>query len=127
MHGSPLSRWNNLDMWDTFDFRDFGLVGEAFLSIDYQGCAYLTDTGRSWQASNTNLRDRPRGAYMVRDGVRSTADLIRLIGEGELPRMAISVHPERWDDRLDGWLLQLGKDTAINGVKRVLSMARSHA
>jgi len=28
MHGSPLTPWNNLDLWRVYDFRDFNLSGE---------------------------------------------------------------------------------------------------
>ena len=32
MHGSPLSKYDNRDLWTRYDFRDFGIVGEAYLS-----------------------------------------------------------------------------------------------
>lgn len=32
MHGMPLSKYDNRDLWNTYDFRDFGILGEAYLS-----------------------------------------------------------------------------------------------
>jgi len=124
MHGSPLSRWNNLDLWSHSDFTRFGIEGEALLSIDYEQCVYLTDTGRSWNAGNTNLRDRPKGAYLLPDGVNDTASLMKLVESGGFRRIAMSVHPERWDKHLSGWLYQLSKDRAVNGIKRLIALTR---
>ena len=32
MHGSPLSRYDNRDLWKRYDFKDCWIVGEAYLS-----------------------------------------------------------------------------------------------
>ena len=49
MHGNPLSKWVNKDIWKKYDFKDFGIIGEPYLSIDFDRVAYFTDTGRrSW-------------------------------------------------------------------------------
>ena len=48
MHGNPLTSWDNRDLWKKYDFRDYGITGEAYLSIDYDKVMYFTDTGRSW-------------------------------------------------------------------------------
>ena len=44
MHGSPLSPFDNRDLWKRYDFRDFGLYGEAYLSLQNTGLCYFTDT-----------------------------------------------------------------------------------
>jgi hypothetical protein len=38
--------------------------------------------------------------------------------------LAISAHPERWDDRLVPWVGQMAKDSAANRVKQVLRIIR---
>jgi len=53
--------YDNRDLWKRYDFRQFGLAGEAYLSIDYHRLAYLTDAGRSWADNPYNLRDRVVG------------------------------------------------------------------
>ena len=50
MHGKPLSKWNNLDLWKKYDFRDFHVIGESYLSFDFDRMLYLTDTGNCWMA-----------------------------------------------------------------------------
>jgi hypothetical protein len=120
MHGSPLSRHHNLDMWSETSLRNFGLLGDAFLSVDYQGMLYFTDTGRGWNRSNTNLRDRPPGIMECSvDGDR-TADLIGFLRAHRSKKLAFSVHPERWNDYVVSWGLQLISDSACNAVKSLV-------
>lgn len=124
MHGSPLSRYNNLEMWRNTDLRLFGLEADAFLSVDYRGIAYFTDTGRDWSGRGANLRDCPPTAKPPPSTVRSTFDLARYVETMPEEALAISAHPERWDDSLGPWCTQLLKDTAANCVKRSLRLAR---
>ena len=47
-HGSPLTRWNNKDIWDKYDYKDYNILAEPLIDIDFKKTLYLTDTGRSW-------------------------------------------------------------------------------
>jgi len=76
MHGNPLKPWSNRDLWKKYDFRDFGLTGEPYLSIDYNKVFYLTDTGRTW--ANLKIRvkdtiDRPDNKSGEKSGTNSVA------------------------------------------------------
>ena len=51
MHGSPLSKWNNLDLWKKYDYRDYGIIVEPYFDVDFDEVFYLTDTGRRWDDS----------------------------------------------------------------------------
>lgn len=124
MHGSPMSGINNLDIWKHASIADLGLRGEAFLTIDYRGVHYFTDTGRSWGAGATNLRDRPVGALSPEPPVHSTVQLCEFIGRIKPRRLALSAHPERWDANLTGWLLQGAKDQLVNTAKVIVSRLR---
>ena len=53
MHGSPLSKWNDLDLWDNYDFKKYGILGEAFMSIDYDNVDYFTDTREAGMGDTT--------------------------------------------------------------------------
>ena len=55
MHGNPLSKWTNKDVWAKYDFNDFDIIGEPYLSIDFDRVAYFTDTGRSWMQKDIEL------------------------------------------------------------------------
>ena len=124
MHGSPLSRFNNYEMWQRKEYRDFGIEADAFLDIDYRGMPYFTDTGRSWSAGSSNLRDRPPNAVLADPEIRTTMNLQRYLAQASVPRVAIAAHPERWDASFAGWCVQCAKDVAINGAKSLLRLAR---
>ncbi|MDZ7760810.1 MAG: hypothetical protein U5L00_11205 [Desulfovermiculus sp.] len=61
MHGSPLSRHDNRDLWKTYDYRDFGIIGEPYFDVDFGQVLYLTDTGWRWDGSSVSIRDKVRG------------------------------------------------------------------
>lgn len=124
MHGSPLSPYNNLDIWKLASLQDFGLLGEAFITVDYSGSYYFTDTGRAWDSTKTNLRDRPASslpAVLLKSG---TNGLVDFIDRTEIKKIAFSVHPERWDKSTQGWCFQYAKDFAFNSAKRLIALTR---
>lgn len=124
-HGSPLSRWNNLDIWSGARPAQFGLVGEAYADIDYTRVAYFTDTGRAWDATSSNLRDRAGDGAGGFPRVHTTDRLIGLIEGGECPALCIQTHPERWNETLVGRARSLALDVGANGAKRVLRQMRA--
>jgi hypothetical protein len=124
MHGSPLSRFNNLDMWKSATLEQFGLVAEAFLTVDYRRVPYFTDTGRDWSGHGANLRDRPPTAALPPPDIRTTAALAAHVRRSADHALAISAHPERWDNAVLPWMRQLAKDHLANGVKRGLRLVR---
>ena len=46
MHGSPMSRYDNRLIWQKYDYRELGIIGEPYFDIDFDRVFYLTDTGR---------------------------------------------------------------------------------
>ena len=61
MHGSPLSKWDNRDLWKRYDYRDFGIIAEPYFDVDFNEVLYLTDTGRRWNNSKASVRDKVEG------------------------------------------------------------------
>lgn len=126
MHGSPLSRHDNRDIWKRYNFREFGIVGEAYLSMAGGGLRYLTDTGRNWGGKHS-VRDVMPGA----DGavpVETTDDLIRWIESGEAEGLYLTVHPERWAVSEIEWVAGSVKDLLMNagkmGVTAVMGVSK---
>lgn len=123
MHGNPLTRWNNLDLWSKYDFKDFGLLGEPYLSLG--NMPYFSDTGRTWADTN-KLKDslpQPNNGDEKKSGsivAHSTDDVIELIKKERLSSAQVSMHPERWSYNLTGWIINLARDTATNIAKRVI-------
>jgi len=58
MHGSPLSKWDNRDLWKKYNYRDFGIIAEPYFDVDFDEVFYLTDTGRRWDGDKVSVRDK---------------------------------------------------------------------
>lgn len=120
MHGRPFSAWDNRDLWKDYDYREFGLIGEPYLSIDYSQIVYLSDTGRSWSPNRFNRRDKV-GCGLKRR-VRSTAELMHILSARESNTFLIQCHPERWANGFSQWLWSFSSDWIANYTKLFLSL-----
>jgi len=101
MHGSSGSPYDNRDLWKKFRLEDFGLVGEPYLTVDYNKVLYLTDTGRCWDGHKVSLRDKVESNYDF--SFHSTNDIIDSVNS--LPdKVLITAHPEQWTNNILEWL-----------------------
>lgn len=115
MHGSPLSRENNLTIWKHVDFERYG-VKDCGLSHSWRRFAYFTDAGRTFGATAANLRDT-LGEADTPASVRTTRQLADFVRTAACDRIVISTHPERWSDEYIDWARQWAWDFAANSVK----------
>jgi len=46
MHGSPLSKYDNKEIWKKYDYRDYGIIAEPYFDVDFDKVFYMTDKGR---------------------------------------------------------------------------------
>lgn len=97
-HGNALTKFDNKDMWKCLNLRDYGLLGEAFLSLDYNRFAYFSDSGRTWLNARSQKMSGKDSVNTAFEHVRAknTNDLMKIIREGSLPGICILTHPERW-------------------------------
>lgn len=104
-HGN-LSRHRNVRLWDgERDLASFGLLDEAFLSLDLGGAvAYRSDTDRNWDRDPT--------------GPGTTPELIEEIRAGDHDRLCLLSHPSRWTDGYLEYAYQLGWDAGAIAAKR---------
>jgi hypothetical protein len=116
MHGSPLSQYDNRDLWKRYDFRDFGIDGEAYLSLQNAGLWYFTDTGRSWNGKHSG-RDVMLGSNASLPPLETTIDLINWIGSSGDGDLYLAVHPERWAMSEGEWVIGYIQDLCMNIVK----------
>jgi hypothetical protein len=120
MHGNPLTRWDNRDMWRKYDFRELGVLGEAYLS--FRDIVYLSDTGRTWGAAH-KVKDKLFSGVdgeeqpCITSEVHSTDDVIKLIKSGRFHRLYLLTHAARWGNNTFDWAVSLLQDTAVNTVK----------
>ena len=110
-------------MWQNYDFSKFGIIGEAFLSLDYNRIHYYTDTGRGWNNQNYNVRDQVKTS-LVNKKITSTNNFIESLKEFN-SSICINTHPQRWTDNIIEWsselLLQniknIGKRLFLKGIR----------
>ena len=115
MHGSPLSRFDNREIWNHYNYRDFGIIGEPYFDVDYNNVLYLTDTGRTWNNSKLSVRDKAPVNFDL--SFKSTMEIIKRIDQ--LPdRVMFNFHPQRWDDNPFRWMRELVYQNIKNVVKR---------
>ena len=132
MHGSPLSRLSNLELWKRYDYRELGIVCEPYLDVDFGEVFYLTDTGRRWDGEAVSVRDKVGEQEKEDKGLRglegkqwpsfhSTFEIIEAVDAGRFPdRAMMTVHPQRWTDDPVAWVRELVLQNLKNVVKRFL-------
>jgi hypothetical protein len=129
MDGSPMSSFDNKDLWGKFNYQDFGIIGEPYFDIDFNKFFYLTDTGRSWHSWKLSMRDKmlQQDKWAMQGLVfRSTNDIIKGVKESRLPdKVMITFHPQRWNDKPLPWLKELIWQNVKNQGKRILIKVRS--
>jgi hypothetical protein len=123
MHGSPLSKCDNKELWNVYDYRDYGIIGEPYFDINFNEVLYLTDTGRAWNTSRGNVRDRVQSTFNYT--FKSTYDIIRALENDELPdKIMLNVHPQRWTDNIFLWTWELLFQKSKNIAKTILGNVR---
>lgn len=121
MHGVPLSKWDNRKIWDEYDYRDYGILGEPYYDLDFSKVIYLTDTGRCWNSGKMSVWDRVE--FSLSSNVKSTFDIIKKFKNVKLPeQIMINVHPERWNTPYFSWFRQLLMQNMKNILKKMIVM-----
>lgn len=137
MHGSPLSKYDNRDMWKVYDYKKYGIIGEPYLDLDFRSMLYLTDTGRMWDGDKVSIRDKVVSPEDQRSKIKdqneddkisnkqpfhSTFDIIYGLKRRALPdQMMINVHPQRWEDRYIYWFLEYFSQSIKNRIKHLIN------
>jgi tetratricopeptide (TPR) repeat protein len=117
MHGSPLSKLDNKDLWKKYNYRDYGIIGEPYFDIDYNEFLYLTDSGRRWNGDKFIIRDKVISKYNF--NLKTTFDVIENIPN--LPgKLFITTHPQRWNNNIIPWFKELVTQKLKNLVKQRL-------
>ncbi len=121
MHGSPRSKFDNKALWEKYDFRELGIIGEPYLDIDFDDVAYFTDTGRRWNGIDVSIRDKVNSRFNF--NFRSTKQIIDHMDE--LPdKVMFTFHPQRWNNELFPWLKELVWQNVKNAGKFALIKIR---
>ncbi len=129
MHGSSMSDFDNRDLWRHCSLKDFGLIGEPYLTIDYADILYLTDTARTWNGAKYSIRDS------VKNNVKEpvffkTDDIIERLKTGDIPGKIILQSHTLWTDDLPEWIWLEWRELIRNRLKVVCQkspMLKKHA
>lgn len=97
------SKHVNFDMWDTNTFDDFGIMGDAYRSVDFSDILYLSDTGRSWNKRYKRL-DKVDSRVNPLFDIKSSDDIIDVIKNESVDKIYLLVHFEQWKDNFKDWL-----------------------
>lgn len=125
MHGSPTSKWDNRKIWQKYDYKSLGIIGEPYLDIDFNEVAYLTDTGRCWNGYKYNIRDKVSTNKDFNYNLKTTFDLINAINANLLPnKLMVTIHPQRWTNNIISWSKELIFQNVKNYIKALINITR---
>ncbi len=124
MDGSPMSKYDNRDLWKKFSYKDLGIDSEPYFDVNFNDIFYLTDTGRRWDGWKTSVRDKmPQQEKWIKEGLlfHSTDDIINAANENRLPnKIMFTFHPQRWNSKPLPWVKELMLQNMKNVVKKHL-------
>lgn len=120
MHGSPLSKYDNRDIWKKYDYHSLGIKGEPYFDIDFSKVFYLTDTGRRWDGNKVSVRDKTAQSLTAEwPNYHSSVDIIQAVKQNRFPETAmITVHPQRWSNNTIAWTKELLLQNIKNVIKK---------
>ncbi|MCQ2345865.1 MAG: hypothetical protein MJZ82_03760 [Paludibacteraceae bacterium] len=131
MHGAPTSKYDGRDLWKSYDYHQYDIIGEPYFDIDFNHVLYLTDTGRQWDGYKVSVRDKvAQQDEWCRRGLvfHKTDDLINGFSSvlQNVECMMITTHPQRWTDHKIEWLKEFLAQNLKNIVKRILIYGKTH-
>jgi hypothetical protein len=127
MHGSPLSKFDNKDIWQKYDYKQLGIIAEPYFDVDFNKTFYLTDTGRRWDGGKVSVRDKAMESNgcsnqeFLKRIYKSTNDIIKDLERKSFPdNVMITFHPQRWTDNRTLWYKEFIMQNFKNQIKRVI-------
>jgi len=121
MHGAAFSKHDNRLLWNQYDYRDFGILGEPYFDLDFNSVLYLTDSGQCWDGDRFTVRDKVKKNRNVR--LSSTWDIINSV-EKLSNHIMITTHPNRWASNNLEWLRINSYLMVKRQIKRAILMRR---
>lgn len=120
MHGNSRTPWNSRDIWKRYDFTEFDILGEAYLSIDFSRMAYISDSARTWDHKYKvkDIVEGSKGSLLPQ--IASTDEIIDLIRKDEFNQLYILTHPDEWTDNLVTWSWDYLRQTFRNRAKLIV-------
>ena len=119
MHGSPASKFDSKDLWKTYSYRDWGIIGEPYFDVDFNNIFYITDTGRRWDGNKVSVRDKVSTTFEL--SFHNTNEIIESLERDKFPKNAMfTFHPQRWTNQILPWVKELVLQNTKNIIKKHL-------
>lgn len=115
MHGSSSSRFDNREIWKQVQLADYDLIGEPYLSFDFNQVFYLTDTGYAWDGGKFAVRDKVDSAFSL--SFHRTDEVIDAVRSGQFPERSLILAHTLWTDSLFLWTFLHLREFLRNRVK----------
>lgn len=114
MHGSSASKYDNRLLWKKYKLEDYQLIGEPYITLDFNKVFYITDTGYCWDG----------GKVAVRDHVDASWDLSfhtsnQIIECDQLPEQIMMLAHTLWTDSVVTWTWLHLREFLRNNVKQM--------
>ncbi|WP_052649334.1 hypothetical protein [Sanguibacteroides justesenii] len=117
MHGSSTSEYDNRLLWGDCSFGDFDLLGEPYLTTDFEKIFYLTDTGYAWDGGKYAVRDIVENKFELK--FHSTRDIINTVQKGDFPDRIFILAHTLWTDRFWLWVSLHVREFVRNRIKNI--------
>lgn len=115
MHGSSFSKYDNRMLWQRYNLADFGVIGEPYLSINFDEFFYLTDTGYAWDGGKFATRDIVVNNHGL--SFHKTSEIVACIEEGNFPKKSLILAHTLWSDSLWQWTFLHLREFFRNNIK----------
>ena len=116
MHGSPLSKYDNKEIWKVFSYLDLDIIGEPYFDLDFDKIFYLTDVGRMWDGTKYSVRDKVnlKNSFPT---FHNTNEIINSINNSSFPEIVMfNFHPQRWNNNIFFWF----KEFVFQFIKNII-------
>ena len=122
MHGSSSSKFDNRLIWKNHQLSEFGLIGEPYLSIDFDRVFYMTDTGFAWDGGKFAMRDVVNSGFDLK--FHTTQQVVACIQQGGYPDQAMILAHTLWTDSLSQWCWLHVREFFRNNIKLIAKKNR---
>jgi hypothetical protein len=100
---------------------DFGIISKPYFDLNFSKILYLTDTGRRWDGSVVNSRDKIKSPLLIPQKIHSTNDIIQAVSDYKFSKKIIfTFHPQRWNEGYIPWVEELIFQNAKNPIKHAM-------
>lgn len=117
MHGSSSSKYDNRLLWQRYNLSDFGLIGEPYISLDFNKIYYLTDTGYAWDGGKYATRDIVENNHGL--VFHSTSQIVSCVTSGSFPNQCMILAHTLWSDNIWQWTFLHIREFLRNNIKNI--------